>query len=448
MIFYLFLIISTCIIFFLTFLLWLRARSPSFVAGAGFLYFWSLYGAWFIVYNKSEGASILRYQYLEEKLFPIYLDYNYFLTLLIYSLFIWIVLGALLFFVKRIKIIAQERVLYISHAKLIVISCVASLGSFIIIANDILDAVTSERSIYAVTRFAGNPFFTLHQTLNRVAVLSLAFGLVLYFSGKDSRFIRAKSGKFTFFIYAILSVILFGYLLSLGNKNELFFAAVSCFLLYLANAMKPKLLFLTSLGIISILFFGFIDVVRGFDPQQMLSEMTIGNFLNGFISIATTNEAFGSHFSLYGVLSNDIPLTYGTSISSLLLSLAVPRIIWPDRPADIYQYYAENVGAVPGQGYSIHHVTGWFMNFGIFGVIAGGLLLAGIWAFLFNRSYIANNYKSLFVRVFFIIAPWTFVGYIPSLVRGGLEGYKGLVVDAFIVPSVILYFAAVTKIKR
>ena len=50
-----------------------------------------------------------------------------------------------------------------------------------------------------------------------------------------------------------------------------------------------------------------------------------------------------------------------------------------------YQYYATGVGAREGQGYSIHHATGWYLNFGVAGVVMGAILLGRLWAGLYNN---------------------------------------------------------------
>jgi hypothetical protein len=41
-----------------------------------------------------------------------------------------------------------------------------------------------------------------------------------------------------------------------------------------------------------------------------------------------------------------------------------------------------------------------------------------------------------------VLAPWGFVAYIPPLIRAGLEGYKGLVIDALLVPTIVITLAS------
>ena len=65
-----------------------RRDAPGLVVGIAALYYWSLYGAWSIVIDKTGGFSGQHYQYLESKMFPIALDGRYLLTLALYSGFI------------------------------------------------------------------------------------------------------------------------------------------------------------------------------------------------------------------------------------------------------------------------------------------------------------------------------------------------------------------------
>ena len=94
--------------------------------------------------------------------------------------------------------------------------------------------------------------------------------------------------------------------------------------------------------------------------------------------ILQSNEAFAAHFSLYGTLKFNVAPTIGWSVYSLAASI-VPRMVWADRPEDVYPYYAEQVGVNPDQGYTLHHATGWYLNFGFTGIIAGGLFVG--WGF-------------------------------------------------------------------
>jgi hypothetical protein len=85
----------------ITVILWLRTSSPSFLVAAGAMYYWSLHGAWGIIIDHSGGDSGLHYQYLEQDLFPIRLDSNYFWALSLYGFFIIVTLLTVLVFSRR-----------------------------------------------------------------------------------------------------------------------------------------------------------------------------------------------------------------------------------------------------------------------------------------------------------------------------------------------------------
>ena len=54
--------------------LYRRHGELSVVVGIAALYYWSLYGAWWIVIDKTGGFSGQHYHYLENKMFPVALD--------------------------------------------------------------------------------------------------------------------------------------------------------------------------------------------------------------------------------------------------------------------------------------------------------------------------------------------------------------------------------------
>jgi hypothetical protein len=43
-----------------------------------------------------------------------------------------------------------------------------------------------------------------------------------------------------------------------------------------------------------------------------------------------------------------------------------------------------------------------------------------------------------------VIAPAGFVSFIPPLVRAGPETYKGMIIEAFIIPTVIILFTSIS----
>src|SRR5262249_29645491 len=100
--YYAILFVATVVFLVLTWLIWSKTKSLAFLIGNGFLYLWSLWGAWFVVRDLLTGQAEGPYQYLRFKLFPIYLDADYLWTIVLYALFIVIVQCTVLFTVKQV----------------------------------------------------------------------------------------------------------------------------------------------------------------------------------------------------------------------------------------------------------------------------------------------------------------------------------------------------------
>src|ERR1700688_890863 len=115
----------TAVIAVLTWAAYRRARdlgeAVGVVCGIAALYYWSLYGAWYIVIDKTGGFSGKNYHYLEYKLFPIALDRDYMLTLLLYSGFIILVQLTLLATLAADKPIEIPR-LVMRHEPILIIA--------------------------------------------------------------------------------------------------------------------------------------------------------------------------------------------------------------------------------------------------------------------------------------------------------------------------------------
>src|SRR5277367_4652128 len=99
--FFALLAVATAVIAVLAFAIYRKRGDLGFLVGIGALYYWTLYGAWYIVVDKTGGFSGKNYHYLEYKLFPISLDEDYMLTLVLYSGFLILVQLTLLATLSR-----------------------------------------------------------------------------------------------------------------------------------------------------------------------------------------------------------------------------------------------------------------------------------------------------------------------------------------------------------
>jgi hypothetical protein len=434
----------------LTWRIWRKTYDLSFVAGMCLIYYWSLYGAWSIISDGLGSSTPRRYYYLYDKLFPIALDQDYFLTLVLYAMFV-IGIGVTVLQVVRDprKSAPPGDPFTISHALVIGMCAGAAALSFSIVREAIQSSTELGLSAYATTRGGDvGAWFTLHQVLNRVALIPAALGLAVIASGKDPKWIGGRSSSLHVIGYLAVLVTMYAFCVVLGNKNELFASLLGGVLFYLVNARAPQYGLLAGAGAVSFAMIATVDWLRAMPAGALWAQFSWGDFQTSLLDIGSSNEAFGSHFSLYGVLRFDVPLTYGASAISLVASV-VPRVFWPDRPLDIYPHYADGVQAAAGQGYSLHHATGWYLNFGAAGVLIGAVACGWLWATLFNRFHEARPTNTV-MRCFTILAPWMFVAGIPGLIRTGIEGYKGLAIDAFLVPTVSLALThiAMTSLHR
>jgi hypothetical protein len=449
--FYVALGLATAAITALAAVLFLKTRHVGFPVGVGLLYYWSLYGAWSIVTDKLGGDSGKRYDYLTEKMFAIDLDRDYFQSLLLYAVFIVLIEMTVLCLLEmkgepdHRRAVAPIR---ISHPFMIVLSGVALLFSFLIIGDQLTSATEMNISAYVATRGGlgeYHPLYTIHQILNRVAAYALALGLATYLAGNTGRFLAGSRSLSIGCAYIGLLLSTFGFLAVLGNKNELFSALLLGGIFYLTNTKKVHWGSALPIGLVLFLAIGAINFLRSLPVLALLDSDTWWEAVAQAPDIRSSNEAFAAHFSLYGVLHFNAPFTYGSSLTALAMSV-VPRLYWPDRPEGTYVQYAESLGiyeGATGQGYTVHHATGWYLNFGLWGFMVGAILWGAIWAMCFNSHTGARIGDRGWKNILAIVAPAGFISAMPPFIRAGPDAYKGLVIEAFVIPTLIVLVASV-----
>jgi hypothetical protein len=453
--FYAFLTVATAAITALAWLIWRKTRNPGFLIGIAALYYWSLYGAWSIVTDQLGGDSGMRYHYLYKKMFAVYLDGDYLMSLMLYTLFVLVVeLSILLVARKADSVNHVPRPIEISHPIIIVVGLLAAAGSYLFIRDGLQAAALMNKAAYHVTRGLSRdevvPFYTLHQLLNRVALYPAVIGIAVWFSGSSPRLIRARRTPWVLPLYFALCAWMFAFAMVLGNKNDLLVPGITGVLFYVANSERPNYGGLVVLGCAGLIGLWMIDLLRGTPfPQflQAVQNLDFDRLQEAVAEGSASNEAFGAHFSMYGSLIYDVAPTWGSSIVSLLAS-AVPRVFWPDRPDEIYVYYADQVNAVAGQGYAIHHATGWYLNFGVAGILIGAMILGVVWATCANAYLHASAVRSRLLYLLAVLSPCTFAAYVPDIVRAGPEVYKGVTVEAFLIPAFVLYVASLSWSTR
>jgi hypothetical protein len=444
--FLLVLIITTVLLIALTGLIWFRSRNPAFVVGVFFLYFWTLHGAWRLVPDLEAGQTgDKRYSYLFDRLFPIALDGDYFLSLILYSAFLLLICLTILVFLPR-----QNRTdndlsspIRVSHVPLLVWGGCCLLGSFLIVRDSLAEALVLGLSGYDVTASGATvtPMFLIHQSLKVLAVMPGAVGTALLASGESGLYVRSRRSWPAAVGYAVFVAMLLAFGMLLGNKNELLAGLVAGVVFYTVNAPRPRILMLGVWGTVVFAGIALIDFFRTLAISEIVSGFSLDEAAQSVMEIGSSNEAFAAHFSLYGALHFSVPPTWGSSVLSLLAS-AVPRMFWPARPETIYVYYRDMVGAVESQGFTIHHATGWYLNFGVLGLLFGAVVFGAVWVFLFRNIGSAGPGRSTWTTLFFLVGFSFFTGGIPALVRVGIEGYKAVVLYSLLFPFLMMRIAA------
>jgi len=426
-------------------LIWRKTKTIAFPLGIAMLYYWSLFGGWFLTLDLRGGDSGMRYQYLFYRILPVHLDSEYLWTLILYAIFILTIELTVLYFLKRPRKVAAGRApIRISHFKILVIALVAGLAGFALVRDSMGRAAELRMSPYELGRNDGEvaPVLAVYQLLDRAALVALSTGLAIFLSGSKARYIAGKRTPTGLVGYLLLLAGMYWLNLEMGNRNAMVVAAIGAGLFYLANTIRPSALVFVACLVLGIAAVGIVGLTRGnvFGAIDSMGWWT--TIKNAILDNQFSNEPFAAHMSLYGCLSRRIPVTYGSSFAFLAMSV-IPVIFGVQRPPDIYQYYGHNVGALEGQGYTIHHAAGWYLNFGAPGVLVGAVILGWLWAILFNKFCASHEQAGYWRRLFAILAFWSFTAFIPDLVRAGPEAYKSVIGECLLMPTLIFGIAGI-----
>jgi oligosaccharide repeat unit polymerase len=435
---------ATLIIALLTFLLWKQTNYFGFVVGIGILYYFTLAGSWYVLLGEDLELADAPYRALFVELFAVRIDEHYYDALAIYSFFLVVILVVLLMLTGKRSCKEQRETssqLLISHGRVILVSWATLLASIALIWTRIGEAVAYNESLYLATRLYDLPwYFSIHRLLLWVSASVSFMGVAVLLSSKGSRYITGSRQTLWYIMYLVLLAAIFFCNAILGNKAPLLYGLMCGFLLFTANHKRPRLGIAILVAILCIGPIAIISKIRANRSADLETAWTETSMVDAPQTLASSAEMFAAHFSLYGAISEDVPLQYGSSIISLVASF-VPKAIWPDRPDDIYVTYAEyTMGGVGPRGFTIHHATGWYLNFGIPGVMLGAILLAALWAKLYNGMIRSPSLK-VWEKVLFLIGLQSFTAYLPSICRAGPEVYKGICFEALLIPAVAFFFS-------
>ena len=474
LVYYAFLILATALIVRNAYKMWQINNDFTLPIITFFMFYFTIAGAYIFpldAYFEFKGASMgLHYLPIFDRLFKVSFDFTYVLSIAYYVFFILIFQYTYLLVVKKYIYPKQLQSkadfginleVVIRPWLVVALSLSLIFMSAFILRDEILYSISHGKSIYIITRSTTNKYYTWHQLANEFCVLIpyLAFSFAIVKSNKFGiRVIDKKSTIISLFISCAISSV---YIAMLGNRREILSGIVVCILISVNNYRNIHLkrfvylivmvmvLFLSNDFLRSTIIPRQINKVFNIKGDQQLNWKNDDEFFTSdktsaadkgkqvLSSFLFSNELFYAHFSMYGVLHREVPITYGSSFVNLAAS-AVPRALYPNRPLDIYNYYATQVNAAKGQIYTLHHATAWYLNFGLVGIFIGALILAFIFSFaLWVQSHMFKS-KSPFILLTKYLISFLLCAQIVTFITAGPEAYKALIVEGVIIPVVLL----------
>lgn len=462
---FLILVIGTLLFSFFVIRLWKKTRSISFLLGQFYLFYWGIAGSWIFmfdsIYNFKGEIVGLHYYYFYEKMFEVFLDQSYLKATFYHVVFILFTQIFLLLSYKSQDSSSPSKLLEVSSKK-IILACISLLAvSIIIIKSEIIYAFTYNKVLYTIVELSSNRFFSIHQIALQLAVLLYIFYISLVVSSPNAKKIKlTQQSKKSFSLTLILSLIFILTLMILGNKKELLFAGVVGILFFIDNNLinRASLRNLTILSIIVIVPLLATDIIRSGkfnsllhlkyerniskeiaqNSSAMINENKKYGLTHNLGLVIFSNELFFPHFSMYGAIKNNVPVSTGLSLKNLVASF-VPKVILEKRPIDSYSYYIKYTkkDKEGKQGFTIHHATAWLLNFGFGGLILGGICLGSLWGKL--SSFSINNTENNLKNVFMHLTPAITCAFLPILIRNGIESYKSFLVEGIIFTCLLIY---------
>lgn len=442
----------------------LRTRDLSIPVGAFLVYFWTLLGAWPFILDAATGYQGYRvglsYYYLMEKMFPFEVDTDYVKAVLLHGTFMAGMVAAWSFMSRRRTDDDEQRpVMVVDHRRFLIGGVALVLVSLAMVLPEVRMAMRDDVSVYVALSQVEGARGALHGLMNEMAAMCLVLGGAIRLSEDAPRpWFTSRNGKWTLRAYPALVHLLCLYFVFVGDRHPIFVGlVVGCLLLFQVYGRsgwrKAFPLVATCLG--AIILAGW---VRSFTWHEVATLSKHENpeaapypyelpliahvpAKKGPVAAVLehfwTNELFAPHFSMYGVLRCDVPMAPGVSFRYLLYAFR-PSFMGA-RPGTVYDHYAEHARLVPGQGYTIHHATAWYLNAGVAGPFVGGAMVGLLWTLARWRPRQSRWAPRTVVML--RMAPFLFVAFLPQLLRTGPEAYKALMIEGLGMPLFLLFLA-------
>lgn len=386
-----------------------------------------------IDFSLAESIGVnLRY---ESELFPVKVDGDYFLALLSYYLYYFSYMLVCIYYIMSTKRVPRE-ISILSYAKtarkyVLLVCALFVLIYFYYGLTMFREAMGSGLSIYHYSRFNGSESKPLMTLASWIAVASgiVGFGISI--------------GK-TRSLFLLLVIVIFLVSAVLGNRHILLSGMFLYIILFQDNKEYnfKKLVSIASFITISLTLVMSIYVVREVNEGDF-SNVNIDKVKESVINMSSSSEFIYAHMSMYGVLSHDVEPSFGQSLI-FLTSATLPRFISNSREPDIYTYYINRVNENPYKGFSIANPTGWYLNFGVLGLVLGGAILGFLLCLLHRLAYYNSSLNALFFLFVFSFFVSDTVGFMRS---GGPEPLRAVLLIKSVIPALILFFGVRCKLR-
>jgi hypothetical protein len=431
---------------------WKRCGDVSVPLGSAIIYVWTLLGAWAFIGDDASGFQGYRlgmnYYYLMQRMFPFAVDVSYVQSLAYYGIFALVTLGVLRVFIPRPALTVLIRPM-ISREVMIALGLASLAISIYFTLPIIRQAIAEHRSVYTVLHEWSGWRRSAMALCNEASAMAFVWGSAIHLARNGVRSPLNEEGRFLpAWSYAAGLLLLCIFLTAIGDRHTLFQALVLSVIHLFASQGRSawrNVAILGSACVLALLAGGSLrglawtedglaqapkdDEVFTLPAIEHVPRHTSG-VLQKLGEKAFSNEFFCAHFSMYGVLSLHIPPAPGISFRYLASSFRPAS----ERSRTAYDHYATEAHLVEGQGYTIHHATAWYLNFGTLGVLLGGLFLGGLWTMMFRIRAMVPSTLIGFAH----LLPWCFVAFLPSLIRNGPEAFKALLVEGLALPVLLV----------
>lgn len=393
------------------------------------IYLWSIYGAWTWIPFKLSGGRA----FYEDLLFTVNIDEYYFQALLYYSFFL------VVFCICELKYFKKKTFNANAHYFSVIEKLSNSLGYHLIVVaflivflsfsfRDISYAIRTGVSVYKLSRF--------DSTIGGLSSLVEFCGDTFVYLSIPLFFAKSKLKRIPI-IFLFVVYYFFNFLL--GNRNVLLCGLLIMAVLYselygVKKALKPQKIVIVLFLMVSIQLISFF---RGMTTDVMFVENSDITLSSVFMSLFSSSEFYAAQMSMYGVLKFDVDFTWGSSVL-FLLSTLIPTFVGITRPDSIYLYYVKGtIGHRPEFGVTINHATGWYLNFGLIGIILGAWVWVAILRFFDIR-------KRKFIYLYGSVI---FSGVSIQMIRSGMEAYKGVLLLDTIIPMFIIWYFGARRLR-